>query len=153
MIHIKLLIGIIIYKSITIRCTKCQIFGIWHTKHKKQILMRRVKCEKIMKHATIPFHLWHGTNQNGIWCLLFLFSFLSPLSSLYSFFLGSDLMGGFDSGCLFSLPFTLATPPDVDLCVFCCCFCFSVVVVWVFYCVIFGVRRWWVGCGWGVDGC
>ena len=83
----------------------------------------------------------------------FLFSFLSPLSSLYSFFLGSDLMGGFDSGCLFSLPFTLATPPDVDLRVFCCCFCFSVVVVLMFCCGGFGVRRWWVGCGWGVDGC
>ena len=39
-----------------------------------------------------------------------------------------------------------------------CCFCFSVVVILVFYCVISGVRRWWwwwwwVGCGWGVDGC
>ena len=29
-------------------------------------------------------------------------------------------------------------------CVF-CCFCFSVIVVLVFYCVISGVRRWW---GW-----
>ena len=35
-----------------------------------------------------------------------------------------------------------------------CCFCFSVVVILVFYCVISGVRWWWwVGCGWGVDGC
>ena len=39
-------------------------------------------------------------------------------------------------------------------CVFCCCcFFFFVVVVLVFCCVISGVRRWWVGCGWGVDGC
>ena len=38
-------------------------------------------------------------------------------------------------------------------CVFCCCFCFSVVVVLVFCCVISGVRQWWVACGWGVDGC
>ena len=34
-----------------------------------------------------------------------------------------------------------------------CCFCFSVVVVLVVCCVISGVRRWWVRCGWGVDGC
>ena len=38
-------------------------------------------------------------------------------------------------------------------CVFCCCFCFSVVVVLVFCYGGSGVRRWWVGCGWGVDGC
>ena len=61
-------------------------------------------------------------------------------------------MGGFSL-------FRSASPPhlmpisNANLCVFVCCFCFSVVVVWVFYCVIFGVRRWWVGCGWGVDGC
>ena len=29
-------------------------------------------------------------------------------------------------------------------CVFCCCFCFPVVVVLVFSCVISGVRLWWV---------
>ena len=42
---------------------------------------------------------------------------------------------------------------DCVFCCFCFYFCFSVVVVLVFYCVISGVRRWWVGCGWGVDGC
>ena len=34
-----------------------------------------------------------------------------------------------------------------------CWFCFSVMVVLVFYCVISVVRRWWVGCEWDVDGC
>ena len=158
--------------------------------------------------------------------IVFLFIFLSPLSSLYSFFFFffsllshssldishpfilprrslllwfffffcNDLMGGFGSGWLlssvqprratrcrslllwgffffwvviwwvgsamggFSL-FRSASPPhlmpisNANLCVFCCYFCFSVVVVLVFCCVIYGVRRWWVGCGWGIDGC
>ena len=34
---------------ILIRCAKCQIFGIWHTKHQKQTLMRCAKCLKIMR--------------------------------------------------------------------------------------------------------
>ena len=38
-------------------------------------------------------------------------------------------------------------------CVFCCCFCFSMAVVLVFYCGGFGVGWWWVGCGWGIHGC
>ena len=37
-------------------------------------------------------------------------------------------------------------------CVFCCCFCFSVVVVLVFCYGGSGVRRWW-GRMWGIDGC
>ena len=41
------------------------IFGIWHTKHKKQKLER--------------------TTEMPFWFNIFLFSFLSPLSSLYSF--------------------------------------------------------------------
>ena len=45
-------------------------FGIWHTKHQKQTIMRCVKCQKIMKHATLYSHLWHGTDQNDIWYLL-----------------------------------------------------------------------------------
>ena len=65
----------------------------------------------------------------------------------FFFFLCGDLMGGFGSGWLFSLPFSLTAPPDADLCVFCFCFCFSVVVVLVSCCGGFSVRRWW-----GVDG-
>ena len=67
------------------------------------------------------------------------------------FFLGSDLMGGFGSGWLFSLLFSLTAPLDADLCVFCFCFCFSVVVVLVSCCGGSSVRRWWGGM-WDVDG-
>ena len=68
-----------------------------------------------------------------------------PDADLYccGFFLGSDLMGGFGSGWLFSLLFSLAVPFDADLCVFCCCFCFSMVVVLVSSCGGFGVQLWW----------
>ena len=60
-------------------------------------------------------------------------------------------MGGFS---LFrsASPRHLIPISNADLCVF-CCFCFSVMVVLVFYCVISVVRRWWVGCEWGIDGC
>ena len=34
-------------KSILIRSAKCQIFGIWHTKHQKPSHMRCSKCQKI----------------------------------------------------------------------------------------------------------
>ena len=84
------------------------------------------------------------------------FNLAAPLdANLYFlgffFFFGSDLMGGFDSGRLFSLSFSLAVPPNADLCVFCSCFCFSVVVVLVSCYGGPSVRRWWDGM-WGVDG-
>ena len=152
MIHIKLLIDIIIYKSITIRCTKCQIFGIWHTKHKKQIIMRCVKCEKIMKHATIPFHLWHGTNQNGIWCLLFFILFsLSSLITLFLFFLVVIWWVGSTVGV-----FSLFRSPSLHHLML--IFVFFVVVFvfvflwWWFWCSAVGVLV-WDGGGWSVDGC
>ena len=76
---------------------------------------------------------------------------ISVAVGFFYFLFGSDLMGGFGSGWLFSLPFSLTAPPDADLCVFCFCFCFSVVVVLVSYCGGSSVRRWWGGM-WGVDG-
>ena len=72
---------------------------------------------------------------------------ISVAVGFFYFLFGSDLMGGFGSGWLFSLPFSLAEQPNADLCVFCCYFCFSVVVVLVSCCGGFSVRRWW-----GVDG-
>ena len=50
-------------------------------------------------------------------------------------------MGGFSFFCLASLCHQMLIF-DADLCVFCCCFCFSVVVVLVFWCGGSSVRRW-----------
>ena len=108
--------------------------------------------------------------------IIFLFIVLSPHSSLYSFFFFFSPLSFFlrhsyqpissfilfsSHCCCFSLfysvspchlmPISDATPPDVDLYVFCCCFCFYVVVVLVFCCGGSSVRQWWGGM-WGVDG-
>ena len=99
---------------------------------------------------TLSSLAWYESKWHMVFIIFYsLFSLLSH--HFIPFFFGSDLMGGFDSGCLFSLPFTFATPTDVDLCVFCYFFCFSVVVVLVFCCGGSSVRRWWGGM-WGVDG-
>ena len=55
-------------------------------------------------------------------------------------------MGGFSFFCSASLCHQMLIF-DADLCVFCCCFCFSVVVVLVSCYGGSSVRRWW-----GVDG-
>ena len=68
-------------KSILIRCAKCQIFGIWHTKNQKQSIMRCAECAKILRHATVCSHLWHGTDENAI-CVYYFFIHLSLLSRL-----------------------------------------------------------------------
>ena len=76
---------------------------------------------------------------------------LMPISiAVGFFFFGSDLMGEFSCGWLFSLSFSLATPPNADLCVFCCCFCISMVVVLVSCYGGSSVRQWWGGMS-GVD--
>ena len=93
-----------------------------------------------MSGFSLPFNLAAPLDAN-LYCLGFFFFF----------FFCSDLMGGFDSGRLFSLSFSLAVPPNADLCVFCSCFCFSVVVVLVSCYGGPSVRRWWDGM-WGVDG-
>ena len=51
------------YKSITIRCVKCQIFGVWHTKHQKILLMRYSKSYKFWHTWTILFDLWNNTDR------------------------------------------------------------------------------------------
>ena len=68
-------------KSILIRCAKCQIFGIWHTKHQKQSIMRCAKCAKILRHATVRSHLWHSLDENAI-CVYYFFIHLSLSSQL-----------------------------------------------------------------------
>ena len=78
----KILIDFIV-QSILIRCVKCQIFGIWHTKHQKQPLMRCAKCLKIMRHATVYSQI-QLTNKNAIILLIILFTFLSPLNTYLS---------------------------------------------------------------------
>ena len=57
---------------------KYSIFGIWHTKHQKQPLMRCAKCLKIMRHVTVRSQIWKRTDRNAIILLIILFTFLSP---------------------------------------------------------------------------
>ena len=72
----------VLYKSITIRCTKCQIFGIWHTKHQKQSIMRCVKCQKVMTFVTVRSYVWNGMDENCKSFNIFLFLLFSLLSHL-----------------------------------------------------------------------
>ena len=69
---------------ILIRCAKCQIFGIWHTKHQKQTLMRCAKCLKILRHATVRSQIWERTDRYAIISLIILFTFLSPSATQLS---------------------------------------------------------------------
>ena len=62
------------------------IFGIWHSKHKKRSFIRCVKCVKLLQHAIVPLHFWHGTKENGIWVYYFFYSSFSLLSLLYLIF-------------------------------------------------------------------
>ena len=53
----------IYFKSISIRCVKCQIFGIWHTKHQKTILIRCSKCQNIWHEWTVQSQIWKAYEQ------------------------------------------------------------------------------------------
>ena len=116
--------------SITIRCAKCQIFGIWHTKHQKPMLIRYFKCQKFWHIGTVPSQIWDGTDRNCINFNSFLFSFLSPLSSLFLFSSLSHLFSLTGSLSLTFVPLTdsseslspskaavadLAQPPSISL--------------------------------------
>ena len=175
--------------------------------------MRCSKCKNIWHESIVPSQIQNSTDKNCKSFIIFLFSFLSPLSLLYSFFFLSSLILPqtflsthlffhsffFSLLLLFSLLFSLTAPPNANLC---CCgffffFFFFAVIRWVgwqwmgqrrqwvgvwdanglcflllclFFCsggfgvllcyfwcetMVGGmwVGRWWVGCGWGVDGC
>ena len=78
-------------------------------------------------------------------CGFSLFCSASPISVAmgFFFFFGSDLMGGFGNGWLFSLSFSLAAPPDVDF--WCRSLCF--LLLFLFFCGGgFGVQLWWFWC-------
>ena len=62
---------------------KCQIFGIWHTKHHYSSLMRCFKCVKILQHATVPSQIWDNTDINAkIFYYLFIHQVFSLIYSL-----------------------------------------------------------------------
>ena len=61
------------------------IWHIWHTKHQKTPFIRCSKSHKICHIWTIPLHFAMVWTKNGISFNVFLFSLLSPLSSVYSF--------------------------------------------------------------------
>ena len=66
-------------KSITIRCAKCQIFGISHTKHQKTSLMRCSECQKNWHWWTIHSQIWKRTDRCCKILMIFLFFSLSSL--------------------------------------------------------------------------
>ena len=65
----------------SIRSAKCQIFGIWYTKHQKQTIIKYIKCQKVLAFVTIKSHLWNDMEGNVIWFLL-LFIHLSLSSQI-----------------------------------------------------------------------
>ena len=73
----------------------CQMPNIWHTKHQKPHFIRCSKFHNFCHIWIVSLHICHCTDENGITDYnIFLFFFLSPLSSAYSF--------------LFSLTFVLS---------------------------------------------
>ena len=121
-----------------------------HLAHQTQkwTLIKCTKCAKIMEHATVRSHFLECTDENAIsiYCF-FIHLSLSSLITLFPFFFSplsfflrhsyqpiSSFILFSSHCCCFSLfysasprhlmPISDATPPDVDLCVFCCCFCF-----------------------------
>ena len=90
----------------------CQMFGIWHiyhTKHKNGDLSDVSKSQKLCNMTTIPSQILDGTNRNGINFYSFLFSFLSPLSSLFLFSSLSPIPSLFSLCWLLSLYSSLRT--------------------------------------------
>ena len=65
----------------SIRSAKCQIFGIWHTKHQKQTIIKCIKCQKVLAFVTVKSHLLNDMEGNVIWFLL-LFIHLSLSSQI-----------------------------------------------------------------------
>ena len=62
--HLYLFIYLFFYGnniSISIRCVKCQIFGIWHTKHQYSCFMRCSKSQNFLQYAIVQFHKWNCT--------------------------------------------------------------------------------------------
>ena len=51
----------------------------------KTIFIRYSKCHNFCNIWTVPLHICHYTDENGILINIFLFSSLSPLSLVYSF--------------------------------------------------------------------
>ena len=47
-----------------IRCAKCQIFGIWHNKHQKSILIRYFKSQKFWHETTVQSQMWDSRDIN-----------------------------------------------------------------------------------------
>ena len=73
----------ILTKNIIIRCAKCQIFGIWHIKHKKTLLMRYSKSYKFWHTWTVLFRFWNGTDRCAKKKIYFFIHFLSLLLLLF----------------------------------------------------------------------
>ena len=70
----------------TIRCAKCQIFGIWQHKHKKSILIRYFKSQKFWHETTVQSQMWDSTDINVkifFAYFIYFFSFLPIHISLY----------------------------------------------------------------------
>ena len=102
------------YKSITIRCAKCQIFGVWHTKHQKILLMRCSKSYKFWHTWTILFDLWNNIDRcakKNIHFLSLLLLLFFLLSLTFSFFFLRLFLISYHSLFPFSSSFFSASSP------------------------------------------
>ena len=103
-------------KSITIRCAKCQIFGISHTKHQKTSLMRCSKCQKIWHWWTVHSQIWKRTDRCCKILMIFLFFSLSSLhQSLPPFFSQTPIIALSSSHFFFSHHHFSSTPTPTPM--------------------------------------
>ena len=146
------------YKSIPIRCVKCQIFGIWHAKYQKTTHIRCSKCQNIWHEWTVPSQKWKHTDRKGKSFIIFiLFSLFSLLSHHFIpfFFLSSIILSQtfvsthlffhsffFSLLLLFSLSFSLSAPPNADL------YCYGCFFFFFGSDLMGGFRWWWVDRWW-----
>ena len=92
----------------TIRCAKCQIFGIWHNKHQKSILIRYFKSQKFWHETTVQSQMWDSTDINVKIFFAYFIYFFSFLPIHISLFICNTYLSLSPSGSLITLSIPLS---------------------------------------------